>query len=1068
MIFPRNDTLGADVPKPCGAVAVILALGAFLTGAVALPAADTDGDGFSDALESRYDWNATLADDRRKGGIARTRSAVVTVGLGGGGVVNVSSDPAGIVNPLSQGLTTGQSMTTVTNTPISGNKRFLYWERNGQILRGAGGTPPPSVTEDNVGTGVNLVAKYADGDVDSDADGLPDWFELKQTADLSPTPESDDDADGFSLAREKHYGFSPHLKDSRTRGGISRNRSAVLAVSLGGGGVLNVSSDPAGLVENLSQSLEAGQSLDTVTLVPKIGNKRFLYWERMGQQVRSTGGTPPPRATESEIGTGINLVAKFEDEDADADGDGLPDWFEKRAGDLSLAPGSDGDADGFTLDQEYRYGFSPFLKDMRPRGGITRRRSGTFSLSGEENATQPDPTPDLDGDGIADHLDFDTDGDGSSDAEEFSNGTNPADANSVVYSKKILASLGGEIKFWLDASELTADGTVWPDKSGLERHATKHGSPTLVPNFLNGKPVMQYGSADDEYHSFPQLTDIRTVFWVLRSNAVNHAPVLGDTQQYHFHQDTSKFWNSNAHSHVKGGLLQLNGTTINGSSTAKPTTFAVVSLRTTGDVTASNFGKDRIHENRCWKGELAELIIFTSALSDPAISELEGALAHKWGLTANLPLDHPYKDTDPNIFGNDPPDSLDLNGTTVPENQPIGTVVGEFNATNPDANATISFAFVDGPGATHNDRFTIGPDGILRTASALDHESDTHLFIRVAAIDAGNASIEKMFTLQVLNDPVEDNQPPGDILLDNNVTTENLPGGSVVGRFTATDPDANATHVITLADGNGSADNGSFSLDANGTLKTAAILDHEANATLSIRVKATDDYNASIEKAFVVSVTNVVEDLDDDGIEDHFDPDDDGDGFSDVVEIAYGSDPRDASSVANQAPTQLDINGSTIAENSNAVSVVGILTATDPDTNATITLTFTDGNGSQHNNLYTLDANGTLRTTATFDYETNATALHIRIKATDEHNASLAKAFVINVTNVVEDLDGDGIEDHYDPDDDGDGFSDAEEIAYGSDPRNAASVANQAPTQLDLNGSTIAENSNAISVVGIF
>ena len=79
----------------------------------------------------------------------------------------------------------------------------------------------------------------------------------------------------------------------------------------------------------------------------------------------------------------------------------------------------------------------------------------------------------------------------------------------------------------------------------------------------------------------------------------------------------------------------------------------------------------------------------------------------------------------------------------------------------------------------------------------------------------------------------------------------------------------------------------------------------------------------------------------------------------------------------------------------------------------------------------------------------------------------MAKAFVINVTNVVEDLDGDGIEDHADPDDDGDGFSDAEEIAYGSDPRDNQSVANQAPTLLDLNGSSIAENSNAGSVVGI-
>ena len=47
---------------------------------------------------------------------------------------------------------------------------------------------------------------------------------------------------------------------------------------------------------------------------------------------------------------------------------------------------------------------------------------------------------------------------------------------------------------------------------------------------------------------------------------------------------------------------------------------------------------------------------------------------------------------------------------------------------------------------------------------------------------------------------------------------------------------------------------------------------------------------------------NVIEDLDEDGIEDFYDSDDDGDGFSDAEEIAYGSDPRDPDSVANTAP----------------------------------------------------------------------------------------------------------------------------------------------------------------------
>jgi hypothetical protein len=45
-----------------------------------------------------------------------------------------------------------------------------------------------------------------------------------------------------------------------------------------------------------------------------------------------------------------------------------------------------------------------------------------------------------------------------------------------------------------------------------------------------------------------------------------------------------------------------------------------------------------------------------------------------------------------------------------------------------------------------------------------------------------------------------------------------------------------------------------------------------------------------------VTLTNVVEDNDQDGTEDHYDPDDDNDGFSDADELAYGSDPMDANS----------------------------------------------------------------------------------------------------------------------------------------------------------------------------
>ena len=60
--------------------------------------------------------------------------------------------------------------------------------------------------------------------------------------------------------------------------------------------------------------------------------------------------------------------------------------------------------------------------------------------------------------------------------------------------------------------------------------------------------------------------------------------------------------------------------------------------------------------------------------------------------------------------------------------------------------------------------------------------------------------------------------------------------------------------------------------------------------------------------------------------------------------------------------------------------------------------------------------------------------LYINIQVADENNGTFSKSFIISVLNVVEDFDLDGIEDAYDPDDDNDGFSDLDRVAYGSIP----------------------------------
>jgi hypothetical protein len=44
-----------------------------------------------------------------------------------------------------------------------------------------------------------------------------------------------------------------------------------------------------------------------------------------------------------------------------------------------------------------------------------------------------------------------------------------------------------------------------------------------------------------------------------------------------------------------------------------------------------------------WQGTISEILIFTKAVSVSERQQIEGYLAHKWGLVNSLPASHPYK-----------------------------------------------------------------------------------------------------------------------------------------------------------------------------------------------------------------------------------------------------------------------------------------------------------------------------------------------------------------------------------------------------------------------------------------
>ena len=98
---------------------------------------------------------------------------------------------------------------------------------------------------------------------------------------------------------------------------------------------------------------------------------------------------------------------------------------------------------------------------------------------------------------------------------------------------------------------------------------------------------------------------------------------------------------------------------------------------------------------------------------------------------------------------NDAPANLSSTASlTVPENQPIGTVVGGFNAADPDAGASLSYYLVGGQGDGNNSLFTLDTNGSLQTATTFDFETNSSTYsIRVQAKDEFNATVEGTFTV---------------------------------------------------------------------------------------------------------------------------------------------------------------------------------------------------------------------------------------------------------------------------------------------------------------------------------
>lgn len=225
------------------------------------------------------------------------------------------------------------------------------------------------------------------------------------------------------------------------------------------------------------------------------------------------------------------------------------------------------------------------------------------------------------------------------------------------------ANIGSSLKLWLDASDLTtltvssSKVTQWDDKSGNANHAVQGTSDNQFlsgTRTLNGKNVIEAVTNDFMLADFSPLLAAQptTILGVVGfdDSGVDNSFVDGEGGNRillrRASQNRTVFWS--------GTFLTNYDTVANDTiifTALANTTASEISINggtpATGDIGSGQLSnRIRITNN---DGIWAELLVCEGFLSASEQDKAEGYFAHNWGLTANLPADHPYKSSAPTV-----------------------------------------------------------------------------------------------------------------------------------------------------------------------------------------------------------------------------------------------------------------------------------------------------------------------------------------------------------------------------------------------------------------------------------
>ena len=226
---------------------------------------------------------------------------------------------------------------------------------------------------------------------------------------------------------------------------------------------------------------------------------------------------------------------------------------------------------------------------------------------------------------------------------------------------------------WLDAADADTitlnSGNVsqWDDKSTNNRHAaqaTSTAQPIYASSVLNGFNVVRFDGTSDwlsgsmvtgesAYSMFavvkvnadPAASQARSGCWDFSSaEFVSHYPFTNGIIYDNFASSVRHTTVNPAPSLASWRIYNADSAAGNWTSRLDGTQLFTTATNTVGMPSSYAIGRG---EDRWLDGDIAEFIVVPSVLSLSDRQKVEGYLAWKWGLEANLPSLHPYKDAAP-------------------------------------------------------------------------------------------------------------------------------------------------------------------------------------------------------------------------------------------------------------------------------------------------------------------------------------------------------------------------------------------------------------------------------------